>query len=120
MNIIFGDHLLQEFDNHTILELDTVRFPDGHRQTAWCVIATIPLSEFSLVDAHKKIHHDLMDAYRKQHWNYCLQAIEGLTGKWGGEVDTFYTTLANRIKVYQEQGVPDGWDGSIMTTSPQS
>lgn len=116
MNIIFGGSLELIPDSYTILELDTVRFRDGNVQTAYCIVETIPLAEFPLAEAHKKIHHDLLEAYRNQHWNYCRQAIDGLTGKWGGELDTFYTALVERIDQLEKDGVPEGWDGTISNS----
>lgn len=113
MNIIFGAAMPQNLDNYTVLELDTIQFQDGHIDTAYCVVEQIPVTEFPLVAAHKKIHHDLMEAYRNKHWHYCHQAIEGLMGKWGGEVDSFYTALEERIQQLETQDLPEGWVGTI-------
>jgi hypothetical protein len=115
MHIIFGDAVKELPDTFTVLELDTFKVsPTDAPVTAYCVVEVIPLSEFPMVDAHKKIHADLVEAYHNQHWNYCEQAIEGLTGKWNGELDTFYTELLNRINTFKESGVPVGWDSMIM------
>jgi hypothetical protein len=72
------------------------------------------------MDSYKKIHADLLDAYRKQHWNYCEQAIAGLMGRWGGGLDTFYIDLLDRVSQHKENGVPDNWTAMIIKTQTQS
>ena len=62
----------------------------------------------------QQIDVDLLDAYRKQHWNYCEQAITGLMGRWGGELDTFYIDLLNRVNQHKENGVPEDWNAVII------
>jgi hypothetical protein len=86
---------------------------DDELHTSYCVIEKIPLEEFAMINALKKIHADLIHYYRLQNWNYCLQAIDGLTGKWNGELDTFYNHMAQRIKQYHESPPPESWDGTI-------
>lgn len=115
MHIIFEDALDQLPDSFTILELDRFKLPNQEQvKTAYCVVEVIPLQEFPLAEAHKKIHADLISAYRNQHWNYCEQAIEALLGKWNGEVDTFYTELLERVKQLRESELPADWDGTIL------
>lgn len=118
MHIIFGDSVKQLPDSYTILELDTFRVQSTNDLiTAYCVIDTIPLSDFPLAEAHKKIHADLISAYKNQHWNYCEQAIEGLMGKWNGDVDTFYSDLLQRIVNYKETPPEPDWDGVLISSS---
>jgi hypothetical protein len=119
MNIIFGDSVSTLPDGFTILELDTFRVQDQPPVTAYCIVSAIPLQEFALAAAHKTIHTDLMQAYKNQHWSYCEQAIAELFGKWNGELDTFYTTLLERIKEHQLVELPADWDG-IMIKESQS
>lgn len=118
MHIIFGDSAAQLPDSYTILELDTFRMQSTDElATAYCVIETIPLSEFPLADAHKKIHADLIQAYKNQHWSYCEQAIEGLMGKWNGDLNSFYTDLLQRVINYKENPPESGWDGTLLRLS---
>lgn len=115
MNIIFGDAYKELADNYTVLELDTFKTPTNSSPiTAYCVVETIPLHEFPLAESYKKIHGDLINAYRNKHWNYCKQAIEGLTGKWNGELDTFYSNLLERVTQHETDGVSDTWDGILL------
>lgn len=119
MHIIFGDSVKQLPDSYTVLELDTFKIQSTDDLiTAYCVIDTIPLSDFPLAEAHKKIHADLISAYKNQHWNYCEQAIEGLMGKWNGDVDTFYSDLLQRVINYKETPPAPDWDGVLISFSP--
>ena len=117
MNIIFGDAIKEIPDSFTILELDTFRMPNQEVRTAYCVVETIPLSEFATLDNYKKIHADLVKFYRERQWNYCEHAIEGLMGRWNGELDTFYTNLLSRVMHLKENPPSDDWDGFTIGQS---
>lgn len=115
MHIIFGDAINNLPDSFTVLELDTFRSASGNeKQTAWCVVENIPLSAFATLDAYKKVHSDLMQAYRDQNWEYCTEAIKGLRGQWNGELDSFYDHLLQRVTEYQQTAPPPEWDGSMV------
>jgi len=115
MNIIFGDSVNTIPDQYTVLELDTFRTVDSDNPvTAYCIVEKLALNEFATMESYKKIHADLVDAYRNQHWNYCEQAISGLMGKWSGELDTFYTNLLTRVVQHKENGVPSDWTAVIV------
>jgi hypothetical protein len=117
MNIIFGDALDSLPDNYTVLELDTfVLPPDGECRTSYCVIEKVPLTDFPLMEAYIKVHADMMQAYRDKNWDYCLHAINGLTGRWNGELDSFYTNLLQRVEQYQTDSPGDEWTGYIDRT----
>lgn len=113
MHIIFGDAVKEIPDSYTVLELDTID-TNGTRVTAYCVVEKIPLQEFPLIDAHIKLHADVIENYRLQHWDYCEKAIGALLGKWNGEVDSFYQTLLDRIKTLKESVLPGDWDGAVI------
>jgi len=115
MNIIFGDSINTIPDHSIVLELDTFRMVNSDQTvTAYCLVEKMAMDEFATMESYKKIHADLIDAYRNQHWNYCEQAIEGLTGKWNGELDTFYTDLLIRVKQHKNHGVPQDWSAIIL------
>jgi hypothetical protein len=115
MNIIFGEAVKHVPDRYTVLELDTFYIPevDQHVQT-WAVIEKIPLNEFTTVAAYKTVHEDLIQFYRQRHWTYCEHAIEKLTGRWNGELDTFYEDLYKRVKEYQQCEPDATWTGAIL------
>jgi hypothetical protein len=117
MNIIFGDAVKELPEHYIILELDTFRIPDSDRtETAYCLVETLAINEFSTLDTYKKIHSDLLQAYRAQNWKYCEDAIEGLMGQWNGELNTFYADLLQRIEQYKNTALPQYWDGVRIKT----
>lgn len=114
MNIIFGSAVKEIPDSYTILELDTFRLPNSSEPVPfYCLVEKIPLGDFATIEHWKKIHNDVLRLYKQRQWNYCEQALQGLMGKWNGEVDTFYQSLLDRVKEYQENPPPDDWDGIL-------
>ena len=117
MNIIFGEALDALPDNYTVLELDTfVLPPDGVVRTSYCVVEKVALTDFPLMEAHIKVHTDMMKAYRDQNWEYCLHAIKGLMGRWNGDLDSFYSNLLERVEKHQATPPGDYWTGYIDKT----
>ena len=117
MNIIFGDALETLPNNYTVLELDTFVFPpDSQKRTSYCVVEKVPLNDFPMMEAYIKVHADMMQAYRDQNWEYCLHAIKGLTGRWNGELDSFYSNLLQRVEKCQANPPGDYWTGYIDRT----
>ena len=115
MNIIFGDAVNQVADTHTVLELDTFKLmPSGQFVKTYCVIDNLPLAEFPQLEANKKIHHQLIEQYRQQNWEFCRSAVHSLTGCWNGEMDTFYQHLADRVDEYAENSPGANWTGVIV------
>jgi hypothetical protein len=114
MNIIFGNAIGHVPDSYTVLELDTFRLPDGTTSIAYCVVEKIPLTEFDKLDAYRKVHADLLTNYRAREWTYCEHAIEGLMGKWNGELDSFYSNLLLRVLNFKQNTPADSWDGFLV------
>lgn len=119
MNIIFGDSRDNLPNNYTVLELDTFKLPpDGATVTAYCVLEKVSLQDFPLLQSLTQLHSDVMANFKLKHWDYCETAIrEGLIGKLGGEVDSFYQELLNRIESYRLNPPPDNWDSIIDRTT---
>jgi len=109
MQIIFSNDIESIQDKYTVLELDTFRLPTGELRTAWCVIESVPLTEFATMQHYRDLHQNLLQEYRKRNWDYCEQAIAELTGKWNRELDSFYDNLLDRTRKNREQMAPD-WD----------
>jgi hypothetical protein len=116
MNIIFKKNSAEIDQKYTVLDLDTFSLPDGSVHTACCVIENIPITELSRVDSLKELHANLIVNYGKRDWNYCEQALEQLTGRWGGDVDTFYTELKKRIARLKTMNLDDSWTPIIAKT----
>ena len=109
MNIIFKKNLTAIDQKYTVLDLDTFSLPDGSTHTACCILENIPINEMAITENLKELHANLILNYGQRNWNYCEQAIEQLMGKWGGEVDSFYNELANRINHLKTQDLDDTW-----------
>jgi hypothetical protein len=115
MNIIFGLKSVESFEErYTVLELDTFLLqPTNEVVTAYCLVETIPIQEMPAVDSLKELHSNLMVEYRKRNWRYCEDAIAHLTGKWRGELDSFYGELHQRITNLKQTNLPEDWTGQL-------
>jgi hypothetical protein len=100
MNIIFGKEQADELaTKYTVLELDTFQIGvDGPIIASYCVVETIPLEELGTLVETKVQHDHLMINYRGRAWADCLTGITQLTGKWRGELDSFYADLRLRVE----------------------
>lgn len=119
MKVIYGKQTAEVLAKRTtVLELDTF-FQAGLAEpiTAYAVIEAnnIPLQEIPIIDKTINLHNSMMIEYRKRNWNFCEQAIENLTGKWGGEIDSFYTIFSDRISELKESELPENWSGVVVT-----
>jgi hypothetical protein len=104
MQIIFGRENAEKLrQRYTILDLETVE-KDGKTLEVFCLIPgdKISIGDLPTLDQWVTLHHDFLKGYAKKEYNYCLQCIEHLTGKFGGEVDTFYEEIARRIALAEK------------------
>ena len=117
MNIIFGDSAAQQAqEKYIVLELDTFQV-DQQLTTTYALVEKVPLMEMTSLDRFKELHSNLMKEYRKRNWKYCEDAMEHLTGKWNGELDTFYTVLDERIQELKTQSLDDTWSAAIVRSA---
>jgi hypothetical protein len=118
MNIIFGTEMAQQAqDRYTVLELDTFNLlPTDQTITAYCLVETVPITEMPAIESLREQHSNLMTEYRKRNWHYCEDTIAHLTGKWHGELDSFYTELYIRIQQLKQQDLPEDWTGRMDKT----
>ena len=116
MHIILGDDQLEQLEGkYTLLEVDQVRFdPNDEAVQAYCVLDNIPVDELPKLDEFTALHKKLMENYCKQDWNFCEQALEHLQGRWGGQVDTFYVEIAQRIAKYKQNNPGEDWDPALQ------
>jgi hypothetical protein len=116
MNIIFDSPQVEILkQRHVLLELDT--FLIGNNLQAiksWCVVEQIPINEVSTAEHYQKLHASLIEHYNKKNWSVCKDAIVLLKGRWGGELDSFYHTLDDRISQLKDQSLPESWSGIIV------
>ena len=104
MNLIFGQEnatLLRQ--KYTVLDLETIATtsPDGTTSSleVFCLIPgeKMPVDELPQLEHWTKIHNDMLGGYSKGEYEFVKQCIEHLLGKFGGELDSFYTILLQRI-----------------------
>lgn len=119
MNIIFAtkNDAAKLNEHYVVLELDTIKLTGLQEPlTAWCVIDTkdIALQDIMAMQQFRDLHSNLMENYRLRNWKYCEDALEHLVGKWQGEVDSFYTTIAERVMCYRAADPGPDWDGTII------
>lgn len=122
MNIIFDDAVdVSSLPNsYTVLELDTFRLNGGHVRTAYAVLDSLALSDLATLEAWKTIHSDIIRYYQQGQWNYCEQALEGIMGKFNGQLDTFYIDLLARVQSLKDTVVDSDWSGWIRETAAES
>lgn len=116
MHIIFKNDIPELDQKYVVLDLDTFSLADGSQHTACCIIENIPIAELSETESLKDLHANLIKNYGLRDWNYCEQAIDHLMGKWGREVDTFYTDLSKRIEMFKNMDLDDSWTPVIPKT----
>jgi hypothetical protein len=116
MNIIFEESITPEFkEKYMFLELDKFYFKDIEKtSTAFCALENVPIQDMIQADKFLNLHASLMENYYKRNWNYCEQAIEHLSGRWNGEVDTFYQNLLERVLAYKDNEPGPDWTGAIF------
>ena len=115
MNIILGKENIQSVsDKHVVLELDTLLYPNSEAPvTAYCLIEADNVEKAVGIDQWIDLHNKLIENYKKADFRYCKTAIEHLIGKFAGEVDTFYTTMLERVKTLEKTDVGENWTGII-------
>lgn len=99
MEIIFGrDNAEKLREKYTILDLEVIDV-DGTPFEVFCLLTAekIGLGDLPNLDKWIKLHNEFLEGYKKKEYDYCKQCIEHLTGKFGGELDTFYEEILRRI-----------------------
>lgn len=110
MKIIIGEHNVRDIQQkYIVLELDQFVTAQSQPESAYCLVDHAPMQDLLELQQWTELHANLIKNYRLKNWNYCEQALEHLMGRWGGDLDSFYTDLAARVKSYQQQDPGAGW-----------
>lgn len=98
MHIIFDnvDSFTDVKEKYTVLQLETF-VVSGKSQTAFCVVEHIPAEEIPDLPRLTGLHKAIVDAWDKQDYDTVLFGLPHVEGKFGGELDSFYTNLRSRI-----------------------
>lgn len=115
MNIILSEQSANTLEGkYTCLPLDLIKISsDKDAVQAYCVLEDIPITEINKIDEYKNLHEKMIENYRKKNWSFCEHAIEHLHGKWGGQMNSFYDEIMNRVAKYKEEDPGEDWDYSI-------
>jgi hypothetical protein len=113
MHIIFKENSEAIAKKYVVLDLDTFSVPDGSIHTVCCVVENIPITELAETEGLKTLHASLIERYAQRDWAGCEEAIEQLTGKWGGEIDSFYQDLQTRINQLKTITLSESWSPII-------
>jgi hypothetical protein len=100
MNVIFNRQVAEQLrEKYLVLELETFKAGDQDLET-FCVVAgdSIPAAEMPTLKHYEQLHIDLIGALKRDHYQLCLEIIPHLRGKFGGELDSFYDIIYERLK----------------------
>ena len=119
MNIIFGKAQIDSLPENKfiVLELDRIRYGEhGRPDSAYCLVENVPITELPDVEKNIEFHKRLILSYQQQEWQNCYNLIDQLRGKWGGDVDSFYSDLYSRVQRLENEVLDDSWTGVITKT----
>ncbi len=106
MNIIIGSDEAEKMqEKYTVLPLETLKFNSNLELppvTAYCLIEQIPVPEMTKIEEQVALHTKFYENYQKGNFVFCEQALEHLKGKWGGEIDSYYDIMEDRISKYKD------------------
>lgn len=104
MQLIFNRQDAEELrEQYTVLELETIT-KDGVTLDVFCLVPadSINLSELAQLDHHVKLHQAFVDAFKIKDFKVCRDLYEHLMGRFGGELDTFYNEIVQRIVISEQ------------------
>lgn len=98
MQIIWDQKAAQQLkSSHTILELETF-FVNGENLTAYCVLpAEKVFSDITQLENLKELHVNFVKAFNEKNYELCRDIVPNLIGRFGGELDSFYTAIMDKI-----------------------
>lgn len=98
MQIVWDPTAVEQLrKSQTVLELETFQV-DNRSVTAYCVVpAEKILGELAQLNNYIELHQGFIVAVNEKNYKLCQDIAEHLMGKFGGELDTFYEEILNRI-----------------------
>ena len=110
MQIIWNEEAAAKLKStHTVLELEAFEI-EGQMRTTYCVVPAdkIPLAELPQLPNYIQLHEGFITALKEQNYRLCSDITEHLMGKFGGEMDSFYQVVLERIDKNQHNEKTDG------------
>ena len=102
MQIIFGKESAEKLrEKYTVLELETIQVKeDGTAIDVFCLIPgeKIAITDMPLLEDHIKLHNSFLDGIKRKDKDFCIECINSLRGKFGGEVDSYYDIQEERLR----------------------
>ncbi len=99
MQIIWNKEAAERLrSNQTVLELET--FAVGKQTiTAYCVVpAEKVFPEITRLENLVELHEAFISAFNQKNYQLCQDLAPELIGRFGGELDTFYQEILNKLK----------------------
>jgi hypothetical protein len=98
MNIVLTQAVANELkQKYTVLELDSMPHPDG-AIPAFCVLPVESIAmEMTQLSNNVEQHEKLIDAVKNNDCETAVELCSLLQGKFGGELDSFYSEILHRI-----------------------
>jgi len=115
--ILTEDNAKHLREKYIVLELDLVRLEENADPVpAFCVVSfdDVSVDDILHIERYQALHGKLIENYRNRNWDFCEQALEHLSGKWKGTVDTFYLEMMKRIAKYKNNDPGEDWDPAIQ------
>ncbi len=99
MQIIWNQQAAEKLMNsHTVLELETFDV-NGEPVTGWCVVpAEKIILEIAQLDFNKQKHQEFIQCLKDKNHDRVIALAEQLLGRFGGELDSFYQIIVERIQ----------------------
>jgi len=98
MQIVWDQDIINELKaHHTLLELETFDI-NGKSMVTYCVVpADKLLADIDNLGSYINLHSEFVQAYKDKNFKLCVDISEHLMGRFGGELDSFYTEILSRI-----------------------
>jgi hypothetical protein len=98
MHIVLTEQIATELrKKYTVLELDTMHGPAGP-VPAYCVVPVEKIAlEMSSLERNVKLHEQLIDAMKADDVKLTEDLCSILKGQFGGELDSFYDIVIERV-----------------------
>jgi hypothetical protein len=99
MQIIWNQAAAESLRNsQTVLELETFAVGDQNI-TAYCVVpAERVFPDIARLDNIKELHQAFISALNEKNYQLCQDIAPELIGRFGGELDSFYQEILDKIK----------------------
>ena len=72
---------------------------NGKRTTAYCVLTpdSIALGDMPEMDRLQRLHEHMITNFNAGDYDQAKTSLDYLKGKWGGELDSFYTIIEQKM-----------------------